>query len=90
MAIHKSLKSSDVLKRQRNVLNRWERIVALREQEVWEEGRSAYGLPKVKVHSHRKRSKVKKEATEQEASVEPAETSKAQAPESKPQDSKAR
>ncbi len=67
MTIHKSLKSKDVLKRQRNVLNRWERVVSMREQETWQDGRSAYGLPKVKVQVHRKRVKIKKEAAEQDA-----------------------
>jgi len=74
MAIHKSLKSGDVLKRQRNVLNRWERIQTLREQENWEEGRSVFSLPKVKVRAQRKRVKVKKEAAEETASTEGAET----------------
>ena len=70
MAIHKSLKSRDVLKRQRNVLNRWERIQTLREQENWEEGRTVFSLPKVKVRAQRKRVKVKKEAVEETASAE--------------------
>ena len=80
MTIHKSLKSKDVLKRQRNVLSRWERVVSMREQETWPDGRSAYGLPKVKVQVHRKRVKVKKEATEQEAVAEVAETTETPAP----------
>ena len=62
MTIHKSLKTTDVLKRQRNVLNRWERIQAMRESEKWAEGRSAYSLPKVRVQVQRKRVKAKKEA----------------------------
>lgn len=72
MAIHKSLVSKDVLKRQRNVMNRWERIEAMRERETWEEGMSAYGLPKVRVYHHRKRTKVKKEAAEETSTVEAA------------------
>ena len=90
MTIHKSLKSRDVLKRQRNVLGRWERIESLREQETWEEGRSVYGLPKVKVQAQRKRVKAKKEPTEQEAAeAEAAQTTDAETPGTKPQGSKA-
>ena len=73
MAIHKSLKSKDTLKRQRNVMNRWERVEALREREAWEEGSSVYGLPKVRVYRARKRTKVKKEAVEAATAVETAE-----------------
>ena len=80
MTIHKSLKSKDVLKRQRNVLSRWERVVSMREQETWQDGRSAYGLPKVKVQVHRKRVKVKKEVTEDAAAAEVTETSETSAP----------
>ncbi len=35
-------------------------------------GMSAYGLPKVRVYRHRKRTKVKKEATEETSTVEAA------------------
>jgi len=74
MTIHKSLKTSDVLKRQRNVLTRWERIEALREQEAWHEGGSVFGLPKVRVYHHRKRVRTKKEAAEETPVGEGTET----------------
>lgn len=48
MSIHKSLKLKNTLERQRSVLTRWERIVKLKEQDRWEEGRSVLGLPKVR------------------------------------------
>jgi small basic protein (TIGR04137 family) len=66
MSIHKSLASGARLRRQRNVLTRWERIVQLRREERWEEGRSVYALPKVKVTHHKRHKKAKKEAKEGE------------------------
>jgi len=49
MSIDKSLRRKDTLQRARNVLTRGERIKTLRDDERWQEGRSPYGLPKVKV-----------------------------------------
>ena len=49
MSIDKSLRRKDSLQRARNVLTRGERIKTLRDDERWQEGRSPYGLPKVKV-----------------------------------------
>jgi small basic protein (TIGR04137 family) len=49
MSIDKSLKRKNQLLRARNVLTRGERIKTLVEQERWQEGRSPFGLPKVKV-----------------------------------------
>lgn len=48
MSMHKSLRSSGHLERQRNVLTRRERIEKLMEMEEWEEGDSVFGLPTVK------------------------------------------
>jgi small basic protein (TIGR04137 family) len=62
MSLHKSLSSGTRLKRQRSVLTRWERVLRLREEERWEEGRSVFALPKVKVVRHKKHRKPKKEA----------------------------
>ena len=61
MSIHKSLVAGERLRRQRNVLTRWERIVKLKEEERWPETRSVFGLPKVKVVHAKKHKKVKKE-----------------------------
>jgi small basic protein (TIGR04137 family) len=49
MSIDKSLRRKDQLQRARNVLTRGERIKQLMNEERWQEGRSPYSLPKVKV-----------------------------------------
>jgi small basic protein (TIGR04137 family) len=49
MSIDKSLRRKNTLQRTRNVLTRGERIKMLMDQERWTDGRSPYGLPKVKV-----------------------------------------
>ena len=49
MSIDKSLRRKNQLQRARNVLTRGERIKVLRDEERWQEGRSPFGLPKVKV-----------------------------------------
>jgi small basic protein (TIGR04137 family) len=49
MSIDKSLRRKDSLQRARNVLTRGERIKTLKNEERWLEGRSPFGLPKVKV-----------------------------------------
>ncbi len=50
MSIDKSLRRKNSLERARNVLTRGERIKTLKDEERWQEGRSPYGLPKVRVH----------------------------------------
>lgn len=70
MSMHKSLVSKGHLKRQRSVLTRAERIDKLRADEVWEEGASVFGLPKVKVV---KISRKKEKPTEVETEETPAE-----------------
>jgi len=74
MSTDKSLKSKDMLQRHRNVLTRAERIEVLKDSAQWEEGASAYGLPKV---SHRKvtvgkKTKTKKEEGDAEATGDDA------------------
>ncbi|GIW82994.1 MAG: hypothetical protein KatS3mg105_4801 [Gemmatales bacterium] len=49
MSIDKSLRPKNSLQRTRSVLTRAERIMKLIDEERWAEGRSPYGLPKVKV-----------------------------------------
>ena len=73
MSLHKSLISSGRLQRERNVLSRWERIEHLREEERWEEGRSVFALPKVKVAHHKRHKKPKKEVAPAEGEVAAAE-----------------
>jgi small basic protein (TIGR04137 family) len=50
MSIDKSLRRKNSLERARNVLKRAERIKVLQTEERWQEGRSPYSLPKVRVH----------------------------------------
>jgi len=61
MSIDKSLRRKDTLQRARNVLTRGERIKTLMDDERWKEGRSPYGLPKVKVVKVGKKPKKAKE-----------------------------
>ncbi len=75
MSTDKSLRSKNVLQRHRNVLTRGERIARLREEERWEEGQSAFGLPKVRTIKARRGGKAK--AKPEEAAAETA----AEAPE---------
>jgi small basic protein (TIGR04137 family) len=49
MSIDKSLRRKNQLARARNVLTRGERIKRLMDEERWQDGRSPYSLPKVKV-----------------------------------------
>lgn len=58
MTIDKSLRSRTRLQRFRSVLNRAERIDVLRDKDVWEEGQSIFGLPKVRVRRAKRRVKV--------------------------------
>jgi len=49
MSIDKSLRRKNQLQRARNVLTRGERIKTMQNEERWPDGRSPFGLPKVKV-----------------------------------------
>jgi small basic protein (TIGR04137 family) len=66
MSIDRSLKSADALTRHRNVLTRAERITKLKDLERWEDGKSAFGLPKVANRNLKvgKKTKKKEEAAE--------------------------
>jgi len=70
MSIHKSLISKNQLRRQRSVLTRAERVDKLMADEVWEEGSSVFGLPKVKVVKVSKRKSKPKEAETEETPAE--------------------
>ena len=65
MSIDKSLKRKKGLAGNRSVLTRAERIKTLQESEKWVEGRSPFGLPKVRVLKIVLK-KAKKEKTEEE------------------------
>jgi small basic protein (TIGR04137 family) len=65
MSIHKSLKLKNSLVGQRSVLTRWERIEKLQEQDLWREGDTVLGLPKVRTKFKvRSRKAIKREAAE--------------------------
>jgi small basic protein (TIGR04137 family) len=71
MSIDKSLRRKNTLARARNVLTRGERIKVLQDEERWPDGRSPFGLPKVRVlKAAKKKSKAKEE---KEAEAAPAE-----------------
>ena len=82
MSIDKSLRRKDSLQRARSVLTRGERIKKLQEMEKWQDGRSPFGLPKVKVVKVviKKIKKAKEEKPEGEAGAVPAEGAAAAAP----------
>jgi small basic protein (TIGR04137 family) len=81
MSIDKSLRRKNQLVRARNVLTRGERIKTLKDGERWPEGRSPYGLPKVRVH--RVVVKKAKKAKEEEKPAEGGEAAAAPTPEKK-------
>ena len=70
MSIDKSLRRKNTLARSRNVLTRGERIKVLQDEERWKEGRSPFGLPKVRVIKMAK--KVKEEEKPAEEGAEAA------------------
>ena len=78
MSIDKSLRRKNSLQRARNVLTRGERIKTLQNEERWPDGRSPFGLPKVKVIKLVVK-KVKK-AKEEEKPAEAAEAAAAAPP----------
>jgi small basic protein (TIGR04137 family) len=68
MTMDKSLRVRKGSSAARGVLSRGERIIKLKEQERWEEGRSPLGLPKVRVmKTAMKKKKKAKEEGEGEA-----------------------
>jgi small basic protein (TIGR04137 family) len=65
MSIDKSLRRKNSLQRARSVLTRGERIKILTETDRWIEGRSPFGLPKVRVIKiAAKKGKAKEKAAE--------------------------
>lgn len=65
MSIDKSLRRKNTLQRARSVLTRGERIKVLRDTEKWTEGRTPFGLPKVRVAKvAAKKGKAKEKAAE--------------------------
>jgi len=76
MSIDRSLRRKSSLERHRNVLTRAERVAFLQERELWQEGSSPIGLPKI---AHRKPKAGKKKAAKTEAAAEGASTGAASA-----------
>jgi small basic protein (TIGR04137 family) len=74
MSIDKSLRRKNQLERSRNVLTRGERIKVLKDEERWQDGRSPYGLPKVRVVKivTKKAKKAKEEEKPAEGGAEAA------------------
>jgi len=65
MSIHSSLRTpTGVTASLRNVLKRFERVRHLMAQGVWAEGRSVYGLPKIKQLKMKARKAAAKEKEE--------------------------
>lgn len=79
MSIDKSLITKGKLTRHRNVLTRPERIKVMTNENLWKDGRSVFGLPKVKTLKVRKKAKVEKEKTE-EATVSTGDEKKEKTP----------
>ena len=80
MSIDQSLRRKNMLARSRNVLTRGERIKVLKDEERWTDGRSPYGLPKVRVLKIKAKAKAKKEEKAEGAEGEAAEGAAAAAP----------
>ena len=79
MSIHPSLRGADTLTGERSVLTRIERINALKKDGRFEEGQSAYGLPKVRTKFKVAGAKKKKaEKAEGDAAAEGAEEEKSE------------
>jgi small basic protein (TIGR04137 family) len=74
MTIDKTLRVAKGLARARGVLNRAERLEKLKEQERWTEGKSIFGLPKVRVRklALKKKKKAKAEGEEGAEGATPA------------------
>ena len=72
MSVHRSLRTAGKLKRHRNVLTRTERLAKLQDENIWEEGKSVFGLPKVKVLKTRRKKVAKKEEELADAAAEGA------------------
>jgi small basic protein (TIGR04137 family) len=68
MSIDKSLRRKNQLARARSVLKRDQRIKVLQETDRWQDGRSPFGLPKVRVLKiAAKKGKPKEKAAEEAA-----------------------
>lgn len=72
MSLHRSLISHSGLKRPRNVLNRYERLLILEKKGDWKEGDSIFGLRKVRGERKIKKIKTVKAEKAADATAAPA------------------
>lgn len=84
MSIDKSLRRKNSLQRARSVLTRGERIKTLMETDRWVDGRSPFGLPKVRVMKIVKKKAPKEKAADAAAPAEGAAAAGAAAPAAAP------
>jgi len=77
MTMDKSLRVRKGASSVRGVLTRAERIAKLKEQELWKEGRSPIGLPKVRVQKTAMKKKKKAKEEGEAAGGKPAAGAKA-------------
>jgi small basic protein (TIGR04137 family) len=71
MSLHRSLVSKSVLRRDRNVLTRAERVKRLADEGKWKEGESVFGLAKVRMRKVRAGAKHKKAEKAAEPTAKP-------------------
>ncbi len=64
MSIHSSLRAGGKGKRHRSVLKRYERLRILKEKNLWGNGKSVLGIPKVKLQKMRLKKEKAVPATE--------------------------
>lgn len=69
MAMHKSLRRKSNMARRRSVLSREERILQMKVDEKWIDGRSPFALPKTRVAIQTVGRKKKKEKKEEDAAA---------------------
>lgn len=62
MSVDRSLRGKTALSRHRNVLTRAERVDGMKKNDLWKEGMSAIGLPKLGNRKVRASKKSKKDA----------------------------
>lgn len=84
MSIDKSLRRKNSLARARSVLTRGERIKALKETDRWQEGRSPFNLPKVRVVKIVTKKAKKAEKADEAATTDGAAAAAPAAEEKKP------
>lgn len=80
MSIDRSLRGKSSLARHRNVLSRAERVTTMKQREMWQDGMSALGLPKLGNRKVKATKKPKKEAAAEGAEAAAGTTPAAAAP----------